>query len=631
MRETMCGIAGFYQNKYDFLSPEFGGRTQNNKWHSHLVRMKNSLAHRGPDDEHVRLFHHAGLAHTRLSIRDIRGGVQPMTGSFRGHVATIAYNGEIYNTDELRDRLSAYPLHWNTTGDTEVILNGFLAMGESFFELLNGIFAFAIFDEKNDKLILARDPLGVKPLFYQIHDDTLVFGSEPKALFAYGIKPEADRDCWNEILSLGPARTPGKGGFAGMKEILPGEYVTAVPCTARPFFHCERDSFWALKAKPHTDSYAETVDKVSWLVEDSIERQMVSDIPICSFLSGGLDSSLVTAICQNKLKKRGRILNTFSFDFKDNTKNFRANSFQSSLDRPFAEEMARHIGSNHTFLECNNQIQADYLYKAVDARDFPCMADVESSMLYFCELVSQTNRVALTGECADEIFGGYPWFHKESLWHKNAFPWSWDMKARKALLTDDFAAGLQMDSYSHNAYEATIRSTPRLDDDTPQEARRREIAWLNIRWFMMTLLNRMDRASMYSGLEARVPFADHRILDYVYSIPWEMKCHNGQTKSLLVETGKPFLPDSVLYRKKSPYPKTYDPAYEQLLADRLQELVNRTNSPLAGIVDKQKLAHFLRTPSDYGKPWYGQLMAGPQMLAYFLQVGYWMEKYGISL
>ena len=242
----MCGIAGFYQNKYDFLSSNYGGRTHKNKWYSRLVQMKQSLAHRGPDDEHVVLFHHAGFAHTRLSIRDIQGGVQPMTCSYQGTTATIVYNGEIYNTAELRQKLSAYPLQWNTTGDTEVILNGFLAMGTSFFEELNGIFAFAIYVEKTGTLILVRDPLGVKPLFYQIQNDTLVFASEPKAIFAYGIDPSADHSCWNEIFSLGPARTPGNGGFAQMKEVLPGKYVTLTPRPSSPFFHFKEESFWSL-------------------------------------------------------------------------------------------------------------------------------------------------------------------------------------------------------------------------------------------------------------------------------------------------------------------------------------------------------------------------------------------------
>lgn len=626
----MCGIAGFYQNKYDFLAPEYGGRNRKNKWYGTLEKMRDCLVHRGPNDQHVLLYSHAGLAHTRLSIRDIQGGAQPMTASFHGKTSTIVYNGEIYNTEELRNSLTSYSLRWNTKCDTEVILNGYLAMGTAFFSRLNGIFAFSIYDHNSGEMLLARDPLGVKPLFYQEHQDTVVFGSEPKALFAYGVPAEADRDCWNEIFALGPARTPGMGGFKNMKEVLPGECLTFTSAPNAPYYDCQKHFFWSLEAHPHTDSYPDTVEKVKWLIEDSIRRQMVSDIPICSFLSGGLDSSLVSAICQKHLKERGRTLNTFSFDFKDNQKNFQANAFQSSLDRPFASEMAEHIGSHHTFLECDNQTQADYLYKAVDARDFPCMADVESSMLYFCELVSKSNQVALTGECADEIFGGYPWFHRKDMWNRNTFPWSWDMAARKALLREDFAQHLHMEEYSQHAYLDTLELTPRCSEDSPEEARRREIAWLNVRWFMMTLLNRMDRASMYSGLEARVPFADPRILGYVYNIPWEMKCHNGRTKSLLQEAGKGLLPDSVLYRKKSPYPKTYDPAYERLLAGRLMEMLDQTNSPLSDIVDRQKLDAFLKSPSDYGKPWYGQLMAGPQMLAYLLQVGYWREKYGIS-
>nr|MBP3598690.1 asparagine synthase (glutamine-hydrolyzing) [Eubacterium sp.] len=626
----MCGIAGFYQNNRDFLSPEYGGTSPENKWRTRLLNMQHSIKHRGPDDDNILLFSHVGLAHTRLSIRDIDGGKQPMTNSYHGRTATIVYNGEIYNTHELRAKLSSYAMRWSTTSDTEVILKGFLAMGENFFPLLNGIFSFAIYVHNSEELLLVRDPLGVKPLFYQEFGDALVFGSEPKALFAYGITPEADTNCWNEIFALGPARTLGSGGFKHMKEVLPGHYLCYSPARTASRHRCIEKAFWSLEGQPHTDSYSDTIEHVRFLIHDSIERQMVSDIPICSFLSGGLDSSLVSAIAQRNLLAQGSKLHTFSFDFKGNDRNFKANSFQSSLDRPFAQLMAKHIGSQHTFLECDNQTQADYLYKAVDARDFPCMADVESSMLYFCEQVAATNQVALTGECADEIFGGYPWFHRQELWQKNTFPWSWDMEARKSLLCDDFLHSLNMEEYAQHAYDVTLAETPRCEADTKEEARRREIAWLNVRWFMMTLLNRMDRTSMYSGLEARVPFADPRILTYVFNIPWEIKCHHGQTKSLLLEAGKDLLLDSVLYRKKSPYPKTYDPAYEQLLSHRLQEMLHQTNSPLAGIVDPAKLEHFLASPRDYGKPWYGQLMAGPQMLAYLLQVGYWKEHYHIS-
>ena len=245
----------------------------------------------------------------------------------------------------------------------------------------------------------------------------------------------------------------------------------------------------------------------------------------------------------------------------------------------------------------------------------------------FCSQVAKTHRVTLTGECADEIFGGYPWFHREELMCQKHFPWSYDMEARTALLREDFLRENHIVEYAQNAYEASLKETPALTGETPPEARRRQIAWLSVRWFMATLLNRMDRTSMHCGLEARVPFADHRILAYVYNIPWDMKCKDGQTKSLLVEAGKEYLPPEVLFRKKSPYPKTYDTGYENLLAGRLRSALNQHHSPLLKIVDKKKVLSFLDSPKDYGRPWYGQLMAGPQMMAYLLQIDYWLERY----
>ncbi len=612
----MCGIAGFYQTAFDF--------TLSTVWQHRLSSMKNALLHRGPDDNDILIYPHAGLAHSRLSIIDVDGGHQPMTKRIGDGHCSIIYNGEVYNTKELKDFLAPYCLDWETSSDTEVILNGYLAIGMDFFKQINGIFAFAIYDEILDSIILARDPLGVKPLFYQNTGEALVFGSEAKALFAYGIKPQLNKESFCEIFGLGPARTPGHGVYADMKELLPGQFLLFTPSC------CTTGFFFKLMGKEHSDSYDETIEKVSFLVKDSVKRQMISDIPICTFLSGGLDSSLVSAICQNELLLEDKILNTFSFDFVDNQTNFKPNSFQSTLDRPYVDIMVNAIGSKHTYLECNNITQADYLYKAVDARDLPCMADVESSLLYFCSLVAEQNKVALTGECADEIFGGYPWFHKEEMWQKNMFPWSYDLDARTSLLSRDFFNSLSIGEYVQNAYDTSLLETPRFDGDSPGEKRRREISWLNIRWFMATLLNRMDRTSMYSGLEARVPFADFRILQYVYNIPWEMKCKNGITKNLLIETGRNILPPEILYRKKSPYPKTYDTNYEKLLASRLLERITDSASPLRPLIDAKKLEAFLMGNSDYGKPWYGQLMAGPQMLAYLLQIDYWMEKYKLS-
>ena len=615
----MCGIAGFYSCEDSIKEKQLYS----------LLNMKQTLTHRGPDDDNIYLNDHIGLAHTRLSIIDISKGKQPMVKRIGDYSIVISYNGEIYNTKELRSQLSSYSLSWDTTSDTEVILNGYLAFGTEFFKELNGIFAFSIYDERIDTLYLVRDHLGIKPLFYQIYDSYFVFASEQKGIFAFGITPKLDASSWAEVLGLGPARTPGHGVFANMKEVLPGQFLSITKDTSSTP-KIRSHIYWKLESHEHKDNYKETVDYVSFLVRDSIRRQMISDVPVCTFLSGGLDSSLVSAISQEYLLEQGKQLSTFSFDFVGNKENFKANSFQSSEDRPFVDIMVEHIHSYHHYLMCDSITQADYLYKAVDARDVPCMADIESSLLYFCSQVSNTHSVALTGECADEIFGGYPWFHRKELWKDDFFPWSYDMNMRKMCFDDSFLKEIDLDNYVINAYHNSLKETPTLASDTPLEKKRREISWLNIRWFMSTLLNRMDRTSMYSGLEARVPFADPRILEYVFSIPWEMKCYNGQTKSLLVEIGKSYLPNEVLYRKKSPYPKTYDPNYERLLSNRLLDELSDTNAPLNAIIDKKKLQTFLSSPSDYGRPWYGQLMASPQMIAYLLQINYWMKKYSLS-
>ena len=615
----MCGIAGFYSCEDSIKEKQLYS----------LLNMKQTLTHRGPDDDNIYLNDHIGLAHTRLSIIDISKGKQPMVKRIGDCSIVISYNGEIYNTKELRSQLSSYSLSWDTTSDTEVILNGYLAFGTEFFKELNGIFAFSIYDERIDTLYLVRDHLGIKPLFYQIYDSYFVFASEPKGIFAFGITPKLDASSWAEVLGLGPARTPGHGVFANMKEVLPGQFLSITKDTSSTP-KIRSHIYWKLESHEHKDNYKETVDYVSYLVRDSIRRQMISDVPVCTFLSGGLDSSLVSAISQEYLLDQGKQLSTFSFDFVGNKENFKANSFQSSEDRPFVDIMVEHIHSYHHYLMCDSITQADYLYKAVDARDVPCMADIESSLLYFCSQVSNTHSVALTGECADEIFGGYPWFHRKELWKDDFFPWSYDMDMRKMCFDDSFLKEIDLDNYVINSYHNSLKETPTLASDTPLEKKRREISWLNIRWFMSTLLNRMDRTSMYSGLEARVPFADPHILEYVFSIPWEMKCYNGQTKSLLVEIGKSYLPNEVLYRKKSPYPKTYDPNYERLLSNRLLDELSDTNAPLNAIIDKKKLQIFLSSPSDYGRPWYGQLMASPQMIAYLLQINYWMKKYSLS-
>jgi len=611
----MCGIAGFCNFRIDFL--------QNGEvWEKVLTDMRESIDHRGRDSDGKFLRSHVGFSHARLSIRDICRGTQPMIRNVGGYEYVIVYNGEIYNTDELMPELSAAGYEFETTSDTEVILYAYIHHGIDFVERLNGIFAFAIWDGKHERLMLYRDRVGVKPLFYAIRDYTLVFGSEIKALFRFpDIRPEVDMNSFREIFGMGPARTSGNGVFRGVNEVKPGEYAVY---TVDGF---KTVRYWKLESRIHTDDYRQTVEKVSFLVRDAITRQMVSDVPVCSFLSGGIDSSIVTAIASDYLTERGARLNTFSFDFRDNSIFFQSNSFQPERDRPFVDIMISHYDVNHTYLECDEELLADLLYPAVEAKDLPGMADIDASLLYFCSLVKEHNKVALTGECADEIFGGYPWFYREDLFWTDGFPWSRDMKTRTLLLRDDFIDKLKLDEYVYDRYTDSLKEVPYLDGENAEDRRRREVAYLNIKWFMQTLLDRMDRTSMYSALEARVPFADHRIVEYVFNVPWNMKYREGMAKSLLRDAFRDLLPAEILYRKKSPYPKTYNPNYEKVLAKNLRNIISDPNSPIMSFIDEKKVLSFVEAPAEYGKPWFGQLMAAPQLMAYMIQVNYWLEKY----
>ncbi len=614
----MCGIAGFCNFQEDFTCDKV-------RWSDTLIAMRESIAHRGNDQTGEYLDKNIGFSHTRLSIRDLSGGVQPMHRRVAGMDYIIVYNGEVYNTDELMPGLKRSGYAFETTSDTEVILYAYIEYGLDFVSKLNGIFAFAIWDGKENRLVLYRDRAGVKPLFYTLTNGTLVFGSEIKALFRHPlVTPRVDDDSFREIFGVGPARTPGCGVFQGIREILPGNFGIFTETGFREV------AYWTLEAAAHTDSYAETVAMTAYLVRDAITRQMVSDVPVCSFLSGGIDSSIVTAVASSFLQADGHTLDTFSFDFADNHIYFQSNAFQPAQDRPYVDRMLASYPLHHKYLECDETILADMLPAALHAKDLPGMTDIDASLMYFCSIVKEHNKVALTGECADELFGGYPWFYRPELLNADGFPWSFDLSARTVLLKDEVVAAWDLDGYVRQRYAESLKKTPYLDGESVAERRRREVSYLNIRWFMQTLLDRMDRASMSCGLEARVPFADHRLIEYLYNVPWSMKYQNGVEKALLRDACRDLLPQELLLRKKSPYPKIYNPDYEKLLAQRFRQVLSDRDAPVNRLVDRHKAERFLSMPKNYGKPWFGQLMASPQMIAYLLQVNDWMRQYNVG-
>ena len=552
---------------------------------------------------------------------------KPFTWRTGDRLYAVALDGEFYNRPELKDLLAARgEQDVPCLCDEELALKLYLCLGPDFVKRINGVFSMAIADTENRRLILYRDRIGAKPLFYARRGDTVFFASLIKGLLACpGVEAEIDGQGLNEIFSIGPARTPGNGVFRGISELEPAHFMVCSPAGIRT------ETYWALESRPHEDSYAKTVETVTELVLDAITRQAQAETPVCALLSGGLDSSLVSSVCAGLLKKQGKQLTTFSFDFKDNDKYFKANDFQPSMDRPYVDAMVKYLDSDHHYLECDSETQVRLLSDSVLAADLPVMADIDSSLLHFCSQVADYNSVALTGECADEIFCGYPWYHRQELLEADTFPWTKDLEARKVLLKDEFSDSLSMDAYVQKRCRESLSQMPVCPEDDAVTARRREIAWLNLKWFMVTLLNRMDRTSSVSGLTARVPFADHRIIEYMWNIPWEMKARDGVVKHLLRESGKGLLPREILCRRKSPYPKTYVPHYEKLLAGRVREILDDSSSPANAFLDREKTLRFLESPSDYGRPWYGQLMAAPQMMAYVIQVDFWLKNYKVRI
>ena len=602
----MCAIAGMIGLT---LPPEL------------MERMLCSMAHRGPDGADSYVTPEAALLHSRLAIIDPAGGIQPMKLTWQGERFVLIYNGELYNTEELRQELTALGHEFQTHSDTEVVLHAYVAFGEDCVYRFNGIYAFAVWECNRRRLFLCRDRIGVKPLFYCLHRGGLVFASEIKTILTVPTIPrELDGSGAAQLILLGPGRLPGSGVFRGIREVEPG-------CCG--YFEDGRLNlrrYWYLKDREHRETFDETVECVQWLVTDAIRRQMVSDVPIGTFLSGGLDSSIITAVCAKELAEKGAYLPTFSVGYQNNDLYFKANAFQPDSDDAYIQLMSETFETcHHTTILSPEDLMAS-LEAATIARDLPGMADVDFSLLVFCGQIRPHVRVALSGECADEIFGGYPWYRDPKIRSRSGFPWAQNTSDRISLLRH--IPGLRPEEFIMDAYRDTCRGSDILPGTPDMERRMKEMVNLNFRWFMQTLLDRKDRMSMYHGLEVRVPFCDHRIAEYLYGVPWEFKDHRGREKGLLRSAMEGLLPEPVLCRKKSPYPKTFDPQYEAMVSSALEHLLHR-DTPLWELLDKKQLRTLLAGESQW--PWYGQLMRRPQLMAYILQIDFWMKHYGVSL
>lgn len=609
----MCGLVGFANPFKDVSS-----------FRNVLNNMNNEIAKRGPDEDGMYFEENVCLGHKRLIVIDPDGGKQPMIFRYQGNTYSLVYNGQIYNTKELKDELSENGFTFDGHSDTEVLLKGFSFWKYDIIHKLNGIFSFAIWNSKEKELFVARDHFGVKPFYYSIVDGTFVFASEVKALFKYpGITAKINSEGISELFGLGPSHTPGHGIFKDIHELKPASYGVFNSSG----LHVEK--YWSLVSLPHKDSFGTTCDKVRFLLEDSIRRQLVSDVPLCTFLSGGLDSSIITLYAANYCKGKGLPpLNTYSVDYVDNDKNFVKTDFQPNSDNYYINLMKNKLNTNHHSIILDTPELADSLEDAMLARDYPGMADVDSSLLLFCKNVKKHATVTLTGECSDEIFGGYPWFFRDDALNSGTFPWSIALDERQTLLNPEIAKKVHLKDYINFRYTESLNEVNILDTDSKETQEKRKISHLTLNWFMQTLLDRSDRMAMYNGFEIRVPFCDYRLAQYVWNIPWEIKALNGREKGLLRYVMKDLLPSEIVDRKKSPYPKTWNPTYLQKVKGMLTDIMENKNAPINSLLNRQYILDIIKTDGRaFTRPWFGQLMTGPQLMAYLCQVNMWLEKY----
>ena len=603
----MCSICG----TVDFINPSLDENT--------VSRMNLSMKHRGPDESDLFSDKNVCFGHNRLSVMDVENGHQPMSVIYGNKKYTIVYNGEIYNCEEIKKELKKKKIYLKTNCDTEIVLYSYILYGESCPERLNGIFAFCVYD--GEKIFAARDRFGVKPFYYSLKGTEFIFASEIKAMLKHPkIKPDIDKYGLWEILYLSPDFISGKSVFCDISELSPRE------CLIFDKNGLKKRKYWQVEAKPYLRDRDYAVEVTRELMKDAVTRQLSSDVPLCVLLSGGLDSSVVTAIASKYYKENSRVLDTYSFEYEGNKESFKKSLFQPETDDDFATYLADYLGTNHTVLTAPTRDVASDLYEATYARDLPGQADIDSSLLYFCREIKKKHTVGLSGECSDEIFGGYPWFYRPEMLYFDFFPWIHSPRLRPSLFRDGVSNSGEGYDYIRSIYKKTLSECPTLKEDSDTMKTSRIASYLSVNYFMTSLLQRKDRMSMASGVEIRVPFADHRIYEFVYNVPWEIKFENNVEKALLRNSMEGMLPDKILWRKKSPYPKTHNPEY-------LKEVVGMLDSQLKGggflseYLDRGRLDEIISS----GKTWFGQLMGAPQLVAWLVQFDLWMKKYNVNI
>ncbi|KZZ85947.1 asparagine synthase (glutamine-hydrolyzing) [Bacillus sp. SJS] len=606
----MCGIAGWADWSKELIGEK-----------DIIQSMTKAITHRGPDADGFWYSDHAVLGHRRLIVIDPEGGLQPMIYEDTNQKIALVYNGELYNYIELREELENKGHLFKTKSDTEVLIHAYIEWKEDCVQHFNGIFAFGIWDDHLKKLMLARDHLGVKPLYFAERGQSIIFGSELKVLLKHPlVEAEVTAEGLSEVFALGPMRTPGNGIFKDVKEIRAGHYAV---------FTAEGQKsvrYWNLKSESHRDDEIATAEKIKGLLEDTVKHQLIADRPVVSMLSGGLDSSGLTAIAGKEYGSRNKVLHTYSIDFVNNDQDFKEDFLRRDKDEPWVKRVAEHVGTEHHSIVFDAQKLVDNLLVPMRARDLPGVGEIETSLYLLFEEMKKDATVALSGESADEVFSGYPWFHQEEYLNAGQFPWLVNLGYFTDILSDEARLKLQPEAYRQKRFKEAVNEVPFLEGESELEAKQRQMSYLFITRFLPFMLDRKDRASMMTGFEVRVPFCDYRLVEYLWNVPFELKSIDGIEKGILRRAFKDYLPDDVRNRKKSAYPSTKDDAYLKGISSWMTQILEDEDAPILPLINQDRVRAISR-----GEDQEIQGDKARAILDYLVQINEWLKEYKIKI
>ncbi|SDL65204.1 asparagine synthase (glutamine-hydrolysing) [Lentzea albidocapillata subsp. violacea] len=590
--------------------------------------MADAVAHRGPHGAGGWSDHNAALAHRRLEAVDADRSPQPAVATDGDQaVAVLMIDGAITNIAELRSRTG---VHARSAGVADVVLSAYLTWGVDFAAHLEGMFAVVLWDVRERRLVLVRDRLGVKPLSYAVTATGAVFGSEPKAVLAHpGITAEVDEDGLRELFAHG--KMPGTSVFRGLREVRPGH---AVVVDGRAM---TEHRYWTLAAWRHADDLPTTVERVRALLADSVAGHVGGDPRMACMLSGGVDSSALTALAH---QARGDLA-TYSLSFVGYAEKFEPHpTMRATPDSPFAWMVADHVGTRHEEILLDTDLIADpgAHARAMRGQDAASpLGDMDVSLLLFFEALRDRGvRAVLSGETADEVFNGYFWAYDPKHSNTTTFPWVSFERGHDAAVGGlgcsliDLSLRRQLDflGYADQHYRDALAEVPVLGDEDAAQRRAREVTYLALTRWAPTHLDRADRLSMSAGVQLRPPFCDRALVEYVYNVPAELKRVNEREKSLLRAAVADLLPQPVLERRKSAYPTTQDVRYGEVVRARFAELASDSGAVVAPLLDQAAVKAAMSAESAPRGAFAWVERASMEMV---LQLDAWLTEYRVRI